>query len=39
MVDDVRWFNRTIERLVEDEISSKYLDEIRETRYFNSFMR
>jgi hypothetical protein len=33
------WFNKTLERLVDDEISGKLLDEVRKPSYFSSFMR
>ena len=38
-MEDFYWFNKTVDRLVDDEVSPKFLDEVRKPCYFSSFMR
>jgi hypothetical protein len=37
--DDYRWFNKTIERVAEEELGSKYQPMVKKEEYFVDFLR
>jgi len=38
-IDDYRWFSKTIERVAEEELGSKYQPMVKKDDYFVDFLR